>query len=423
MYSKVIIPPGNTYAGDIRIPASKSMHQRAILLAALTPNPVEILGRIDAKDSRSALALIEEMGCVVEEKADRQIITPLLTPRSQSISVSAGESALCARMFLPVLTSLYPNVGMSGTGTLNTRSFSSLIDVLSRAGCNVKHQDNHFPFQVSGKLYPGLHLVEGRDSSQVVSGMLIALSLLDKPSELNVSSIRSRPYIDLTIDMMTFAGLHIEEPTRGKFLIPGNQLPKATTYTIEGDWSSACFHLVGAALSGSVRIQGLNRYSVQADQRILSVLIQAGAGVEWEGDTLHVYKKELRPFDFDATDCPDVFPSLAVLAAGISGTSCIHGVTRLKNKESDRAKAIEHEWRKRGIRVDIQQDKMLITGGQAVGGVAETYGDHRMAMALTILSQIATTPLTIENAGVIEKSYAGFYTDINAIFGKKIKYE
>lgn len=423
VHSVVKLPPRATYQGAISIPASKSMQQRAFLLAALSAHPVTVIGKIASADSLAALSIIQEMGCRVEPGKDTYCIYPRTSPPTSFIRVSAGESGLCARMFLPVLSALYPEVTLTGTGSLKSRRLTSLIETMEQGGCLISHINSSIPIRVTGKIQPGKYDVSGKESSQIVSGLLLALTQTPGDSRVIISEMKSRPYVQMTLDMMKQGGLQVTQKESDVFFISGNQVPTAPLYEIEGDWSAASFHLVGAALSGSLCIKGLQPDSVQADRAILQVLRESGAILEWKGHELYVSKGDLHPFTFDASDCPDLFPPLAALASGIKGRSFIRGVSRLANKESNRANSIQTEWGKLGIDVSISGDIMMISGGRVRGGVTESHGDHRIAMGLSILSTLAEDWVVIQGANAVEKSYAHFFSDLNDIFTNKLTYE
>lgn len=423
IHTIVSLPPNNLYQGEVSIPASKSMQQRAFLLAALSAHPVTITGKIDSADSRAALSIIQEMGCRAEEREDGYHVYPRTSPLPSALSISAGESGLCARMFLPVLSALCQKVSLTGSGSLKNRRLTSLIDTLQQGGCLISHHNDGIPIEVIGNLQPGKYVISGKESSQTVSGLLLALSQTQGDSEIIISEAKSRPYVQMTLNMMQQAGIQFTQKNADHFFISGKQVPKAPLYDIEGDWSAASFHVVGAALSGRICIKGLQQDSVQADRAILNVLNETGAVVEWQGDDLCVSKGELHPFVFDATDCPDLFPPLAALASGIKGRSIIRGVSRLANKESNRARTIQTEWSKLGIDVSLIGDEMIITGGNIWGGITESHGDHRIAMGLAVLSTLAEDSIIIQGANAVEKSYAHFFTDLNDIFTNKLTYE
>jgi 3-phosphoshikimate 1-carboxyvinyltransferase len=187
---------------------------------------------------------------------------------------------------------------------------------------------------------------------------------------------------------------------------------------VEGDWSGAAFLLVAAAVGGDLTLKGLDVRSPQPDRKILEVLEDCGAHVRVTPDAVRVQKKELLPFDFDATDSPDLVPPLSVLACSCRGKSSLRGVDRLQFKESDRISALRKELSRMGIALSITDGNMEIQGGNIHGGVAQSHKDHRIAMAMAILAINAKQPITIEGAECVNKSYPDFFKDLASIGGK-----
>jgi 3-phosphoshikimate 1-carboxyvinyltransferase len=202
-----------------------------------------------------------------------------------------------------------------------------------------------------------------------------------------------------------------------EFYIPGGQAYTPTSVTIEGDWSAASCLLVAGAVAGEVTVRNLNPVSLQADAAIIEALSRSGARIEQSRGEVTVSRRELRAFSFDATDCPDLFPALAALAASCEGTSAIIGTSRLAHKESDRAQAIFSEYSRLGIEVDLSEDDVMrITGGPAQGSVTvDSHGDHRMAMSLAVAALNASGPVTILDAECVSKSYSDFWADFASL--------
>ena len=239
--------------------------------------------------------------------------------------------------------------------------------------------------------------VDGSVSSQFVTGLLIALPLAAEDTIINVAGAVSKPYLDMTIDTAAHFGVAIEHNDYEQFYIAGGQSYTPTDYAIEGDWSAAAMLLVAGAVAGEVTVKNLSMLSKQADVAICDALVRAGAELTTEGNTVTASHRELRGFEFDATNCPDLFPALATLAAAAEGESRIIGTRRLEHKESNRAEAIANEFRKLGIDVDLSESNVMkIRGGEIHGGVeVESYGDHRMAMTLAVAALLSDKEITI----------------------------
>lgn len=261
--------------------------------------------------------------------------------------------------------------------------------------------------------------IDGGVSSQFLTGLLISLPLAERDTTVRVRRLRSIPYVDMTIDVMRRFGVEVDHRDYDEFYIPGNQQYKPTKMRIEGDWSAASCMLVAGATAGSVTVQNLNPVSLQADVAIIEALSRAGAHIDQTTDSVTVTRRKLRAFEFDATDCPDLFPALAALAAACEGSSTIVGTSRLTHKESNRARSIASEFGKLGIDVDLSTDDVMrIRGGFTNGGAdilevveVDSMGDHRMAMSLAVTALRASHPVKILGAECVSKSYSDFWND------------
>ena len=196
------------------------------------------------------------------------------------------------------------------------------------------------------------------------------------------------------------------------FTIPGKQDVYPRKYTVESDWSGGAFLLVAGAVNGDLHVQGLHSDSKQSDMAILNALEQAGAKMKIHEDQIEISRSELKAFEFDATESPDLFPPLVALAAYSSGISTIKGVSRLIYKESDRATALKEEFGKMNINIEITDDMMKVTGGQPTGARVESHDDHRIAMAVAVAALRATGKVNIRDSQCVAKSYPGFFDDI-----------
>jgi 3-phosphoshikimate 1-carboxyvinyltransferase len=230
-----------------------------------------------------------------------------------------------------------------------------------------------------------------------------------------VTNLKSIPYINMTLDVLKHFGIKIRHFNYERFEIKGNQKLRPKTIKIESDWSGAAFFLVAGAIAGPLSVTGLNLKSHQGDKRILNAMVDAGADLKLFHNLIYVETNPLYSFNFDATHCPDLFPPLAVLAVCCKGESRIKGISRLAFKESNRAITIQKEFGKLGIRIELVDDDMLITGGPILGGVVDSCADHRIAMAMGILSLVSESPITIHNPEVVNKSYPTFFEDLKKV--------
>lgn len=403
--------------GTITPPSSKSYAQRAIALALLAEGRTTLRNLEFCKDTRSALRCIEALGAKVEVIDDSTLsIEGGLKPQSNVLHV--GESGLATRLFTPI-ASLNPTpLTIEGEGTLLYRPMTMMIEPLRQLGVQVRDGGGFLPIEVQGPIHGGEITVDGSVSSQFITGLLLALPLAQEDTTLHVTLPVSTPYIDMTIDTARRFGVEImhNEGDYTQFFIEGGQQYTPTDLAIEGDWSGAASMLVAGAIAGEVTINNISTLSKQADTAICHALERAGAGLIIEQDSITVSKRNLRSFEFDATNAPDLFPALAALAAAAEGESIIIGTDRLRHKESDRAETIRREYEKLGIEVDISEKNIMrIRGGEIHPGTTFSHNDHRIAMSLAVSALRCQGEVKIENAECVEKSYPTFFEDLESI--------
>ena len=241
---------------------------------------------------------------------------------------------------------------------------------------------------------------------------------------INVSNLTSKPYIDLTIDILNEFGMKVPQNNNyesfyfDSSVTPNPELIKH--YIVEGDWSGAAFLLVAGAISGTVKLKGLNVLSKQADTAILKALTDCGCELDIQPNEITVSNSGiLKPFNFDATECPDLFPPLVALAAYCEGNSIIKGVSRLTHKESNRALSLLEEFGKLGVIIKLNNDEMIIYGGGKIKGtILNSHHDHRIAMACAVVALKCENEIQIINAEVIDKSYPNFYEHLKSLNAK-----
>lgn len=403
--------------GIITPPSSKSYAQRAIALALLAEGRTVLRNIEFCKDTRSALKCIETLGAKVEFIDESTIaIEGGLNPKSNTLYV--GESGLATRLFTPIASLNRSPITIQGEGTLLYRPMTMMVDPLRQLGVTVRDGGGYLPIEVQGPIHGGEITVDGSISSQFITGLLLALPLAEEDTTLHVTSPVSTPYIDMTIDTARRFGIEImqNEGDYTQFFIEGNQKYIPTDLAIEGDWSGASTLLVAGAIAGEVTVKNISTLSKQADTAICHALERAGAGLIIEQDSITVSKRDLRAFEFDATNSPDLFPALAALAAAAEGESVIIGTERLRHKESDRAETIRSEYEKLGIEVDISEENIMkIRGGEINPATAFSHNDHRIAMSLAVSALRCKGEVRIENAECVEKSYPTFFEDLESI--------
>jgi 3-phosphoshikimate 1-carboxyvinyltransferase len=283
-------------------------------------------------------------------------------------------------------------------------------------GVVIEGKKSKLPFLLKGKLMGGRYTVDGSQSSQYISGLLMALPLLDEDSELTVTNLLSKPYVEMTLHTLESFGIRMEHLDYKRFIIKGKQNYRCNQYVVENDWSSASYWLVAAAIGHNINLSGLNLESKQADTQILQALKLSRCHVRIKDGLLSIEGSGRIAFDFDATHCPDLFPALVTLAAFCNGTSTLKGALRLKNKESDRGRVLQNEYQKIGLRIDLKDDEMKIHGGKELySAEVDSNKDHRIAMCLAITGTKIKGGLVIKNAESVTKSYKNFWEDLEKL--------
>ena len=404
--------------GTIKVPASKSVQQRAYTAALLRKGTTVLHNPGRSFDDATALSIIQQLGAKVSDDGDHITIESEGWEgiyNSSCNAIDCGESGLSARMFTPI-AAISPNkIKITGHGSLLNRPFQFFEDYLPKIGVSVNSNEGKLPLEIQGPLKPKNISIYGGESSQYTTGLLMAYSALpNHQAEIDVEDLKSKPYIDLTLAIINAFGLRVPETqaySKFKFLSDNASLEtNILEYTPEADWSNAAFWLVAAAMHGNILVEGLNLDSPQGDKAILDVLAQASCSVITLKQGINIKSDTIGAFNFDATNCPDLFPPLVVLAAIGNGISSIKGVHRLHSKESDRAKTLNSEFGKMGVEISVKDDTMFISGGsKLIGAEVSSCNDHRIAMALAITATKAEGITTIDQSEAVNKSYPEFF--------------
>jgi 3-phosphoshikimate 1-carboxyvinyltransferase len=401
---------------SILAPPSKSYLQRAIAMACFSDETIKILGYESSNDVDAAIGVAQNLGKQVVISGNQLIISGSINLDKET-AVNMGESGLCTRMFSPLLALIAVQpITITGEGSLLKRPMNRVVELLTQLGCDVTSSNGYLPITIRSKASFNDQLIEldASDSSQLLTGLLMAISVSKEKyyPTVNVTNLVSKPYIDITIEVVEQFGVVIHNEAYRQFTFKNNSVSKSSTITSEGDWSGAAFLLVAGAIAGKVDVFGLNVHSVQSDRAILSVLEQCGAQLSKNDEFITCTKGNLQSFHFDASDCPDLFPPLAALASQCRGKSIIVGANRLKHKESDRANTIKTVLNQLGIEVILEENEMHIIGGTIKGGTVSSHNDHRIAMMAAVMGLVASSTITIEDAEAINKSYPKFYQDL-----------
>lgn len=401
-------------AGSITAPASKSYAQRAVAAALLAGGETTLTHLDLCNDTRAALDVARRLGASVSHEGTTYTIRGGLNPVSTKLNI--GESGLATRLFTPIASLCHMPITINGEGSILRRPIEMMEEPLQALGVEVISNGGYLPISVKGPMRGGEIHVDGSLSSQFITGLLMALPLSPNDTVLHVENLKSRPYVDMTIDLAARFGVAIKHNNYEQFYIAGGQHYTPCTYNIEGDWSGASCLLVAGATAGSITIRNLNHISLQADLAIIEALARAGAEIITTNSSVTVHGGPLHAFEFDATDCPDLFPALAALAASCEGTSVLTGTQRLTYKESNRAETIAEVFGRLGIGVDLSEENtMRITGGPVSSAVVDSHNDHRIAMAAAVAALSSDDSVVIEGADAADKSYPNFWNDLDTL--------
>lgn len=333
--------------------------------------------------------------------------------------LDCGESALCLRLFAPLAALRGEPVQLTGRGSLLGRPMGMVEHTLSLLGVRCRSTHGRPPVTLAGRLGGADLELDGSVTSQLLSGLLMGLPRCARDSTLHVHALRSPRYVALTLRVMEHFGVTVEhDAALSRFTVAGRQRYRPAAFTVEGDYSGAALLLVAGAVAGRVEVGGLRPDSLQPDRAVLAALERAGAGVESSANAVAVARDELRAFELDATDCPDLFPPLAALACHCSGTTVLHGAGRLRHKESDRARALCQELGKMGADIELHDDALHVRGTRLRGATIDAHGDHRIAMACAVAALAADGAVVVRDAECVAKSYPTFFDDLRALGAK-----
>lgn len=392
------------------------MMLRAVAAAVLTEGrTTTILNPSFCDDALASLRVAEGLGAHIERGTDRIHIRGELRPAGSVLS--CGESGLSLRMFAAIAALGSQEVTLTGEGTLLSRPVGMIERPLRELGAQCETRRGRPPIRIAGPIRGGEAEVDGGESSQFLTGLLLALPRVSGQSKVQVRNLKSRSYVEMTLDFLRGFKVEVARPSPDLFVIRGPQPYDIGTYVVEGDWSGAAFLLTAGALAGVVRVRGLRATSAQADREVLRTLKAAGAEVMAGEDAVEVRGRSLRAFRADLTDSPDLFPPLAALACHCRGISYLEGAQRLRHKESDRAAALGTELTKLGGDIAVRGNTLVVKGTELRGGAVEAHRDHRIAMALAVAALRARDEVAIEGAECVSKSYPRFFEDLTAVGG------
>jgi|LGVF01.1.fsa_nt_gb 3-phosphoshikimate 1-carboxyvinyltransferase len=423
---KIIIKPSKLN-GEVNIPPSKSLSHRAIIAASLSNGISEIENIILSDDIKATIEAMKSFGVEIDKEKIGNRYKLIVKGKEKfelnNNVIDCNESGSTLRFLIPFFSLVNDEVVFTGRNKLIERPLNPYYEIFDKHQVTYKNELGKLPLKLFGKLKASIYQMDGDISSQFITGLMFVLPLLSGNSEIIINNnLESKSYIDLTIDVLKSFNIEIENVKNEykKFKINGNQKYIARNYKVEADYSQAAFWIVSSLIGNDVIINGLNENSIQGDKEILNIIKKMGAKYIFNDDKLIISnKKNLNNIDIDVNNCPDLVPILAVLASFSKGKCKIFNAKRLRIKESDRLKAISSQINLLGGKIIEFEDGLeiypIIKGN---GGNIKSFNDHRIAMALTIMSTKIKGNIYLSNAEAINKSYPEFYNDFKKLGGK-----
>jgi len=408
------IKPQMAESVEIYVPGSKSFTHRILIAAALSDGICTITNGLQSEDTLHTLGALKQMGVDIGERENRTIVHGSqghLKPCHDPIFL--GNSGTSIRLLTAVAALGQGTYTLTGTHRMSQRPIQDLLDGLNQAGCPAYsvQQSGCPPVKViGGEIKGGSIELKCAISSQFLSALLLIAPLTQKGMTITViEGPVSRPYIDVTVNVMEQLGISIERNGYEWFRIPGCQVYRSGDYEVEPDASQAGYFWAAAAISGNrVKVCGLRKDSKQGDIRFTEILKTMGCRISSDKDGITVTGGPLSGMDVDMSDMPDLVPTLAVTAAFARGITRVRNVAHLREKESDRLGSVANELVKMGIDAQCTDSELFIKGGRPKGACIDTYDDHRMAMSFAIAG-LVTPGIFIKDENCVEKSFPTFW--------------
>lgn len=403
--------------GTVPAPPSKSYTHRAIVLSSLAHGDSRLKGALLSGDTLATLKGMEQFGAIVRKEGEDIIVRggKLKAPTGP---IDCANSGTTIRLLSGIASLLPYNVTLTGDESLQQRPMKPLLNALTELGVRAASQrgDGNAPLIIRGPNKGRWAHIKGDISSQFISSLLISSALKDLDTEIVITTpLKSKPYVEITRDMMSLFGA-ISTETKNGYRVLGGQRYRPRDYVIPGDYSSAAFPLVAAALTGKVTVSGLDPQDRQGDRQVLDVLAAFGARVSWSGNSVTVEKGDLHGTDVDVGDSPDSFPILAVLASQSEGETKLTNGAHLRFKESDRIATTVSFLKLMGANIEEREDGCVIKGPTKLRGrTINPSGDHRILMAAAVAGLVADGPTTITDGDCYRISYPRFVADLKAL--------
>jgi 3-phosphoshikimate 1-carboxyvinyltransferase len=395
--------------GKAAAPSSKSYTIRGLICAALTEGKSEIISPLASDDTTAAINVLKKVGVNIrQQKTSWKVDGGNF--KAPTGDLFCGDSAATLR-FMTAFGAIIPGVSHLTAGpSLSRRPVKVLIDALQKLGVKCSASGDLPPVTVEGgKFAGGITSLPGNISSQYVSALLHIAPFAKEGMTVKLTTpLESRPYVMMTLETMHWFGINaVFDENLDKFEI-SHQKYRPTKYHVEGDWSSASYLLSLGAMAGEIEVNNLDMQSLQGDRMLLQFLRDMGAHTVAGRNSINIVKSNLKAIKADLTDCIDLLPTMAVLAAAAEGTSVFTGIVRARIKESDRVAAVVEGLTRMGIRVETDTKRIKITGGKPKGALIDSKGDHRIAMAFSLLGTVAGDTV-IDGAECVTKTWPEYW--------------
>lgn len=398
--------------GKIDAKPSKSIFQRLLALSLLSDNPTIIENPSFCDDSITTMNILQSIGCQIIKLDNKIKVIPNIINEDRTLN--CNESALAIRMFPPILSLFDNKYILVATKTLTKRPLFEIDYILKQLGAFVQTNNGYPPIQIRGPIKAKNITLDASQTSQFLSGLLIALPRLEHYSEIVAKHLSSKPYVEITLSLVTKFGGNIEVDEHNHFHCMPSRY-NGGEFFCENDWSNSAVFLIAGAIGGKCEVVGIDINSVQGDKVIIDILNRVGAKVQINDNSITIEKSELKPFEFWANDFPDLVPFLCILALNCEGKSKIYGVERLKYKETNRLQKIIQIFLENNLNICYENNCLEITGKNYSIEYLDTEGDHRFAMVAALLSINNPKPIKIFNHQAVSKSYPEFFDDFRKI--------
>jgi 3-phosphoshikimate 1-carboxyvinyltransferase len=417
------LDPVAALEGSINLPGSKSISNRALLLAAQAQGTTRLINLLDSDDTMVMRLALQRLGVRVENFGDDVLVHgvggPLCT-RDQHERLDLGLAGTAFRPLVAALTLGQGRFVLDGTARMHERPVGHLVDALRELGARIRYlgEPGFPPLEVEGTGLTGGHThIAGHVSSQFLTSLLMALPLARATTTVELTTeLVSKPYIDITLELLDRFGASVANHNHERFVVEPQRLYSPGTFLVEGDASSASYFLAAGAIRGNgVTVHGIGAGSIQGDVAFSHVLARMGARVDIDLDRITVKPGTLTGLDIDLNHIPDAAMTMAVLALFAKGRTVIRNIGNWRVKETDRLEAMATELRKFGASVEEGADFIGISPPEILQpATVATYGDHRMAMCFSLLA-LADVPVTILDPGCVTKTFPDYFDEFRRL--------